>query len=119
MIFQEKLRETAAEFRGRAAALADIAIANSRAHVLKVEQRLNAVAPSFAALAAAGVKFGRVARLHARQFTKTNSSLAVAAGEDVAALLRHTYATIAKREVAKPAARNSRVPRKRTRTKKA
>jgi hypothetical protein len=116
MIFQEKLFENAGALRAQAVALADSAVAAARAGASSAAGRIT---PSLSALTAAGRELSQVARRHAGQIMKTNSSLAVAAGQDVAALIRQTYATLGKREAVKPASRSARASRKRARSKKA
>ena len=122
MNFQEKMFETTADLRTRAAALANAAVTTARARAQIASQRVDALKGSFAALTVAGRALNKVARRHAVRFVKENSSLAVEAGKDVSALARTTYATLAKRGTAKPKARKARkavASRKRTGTKKA
>jgi hypothetical protein len=105
MNFQEKMFETTAHLRARAAALA-----TKRVEVLK---------GSMAALTVAGRELNKVARRHAVRFVKENSSLAIDAGKDVSALARSTYATLAKRGTAKQKARKAPAARKRAASKAA
>ena len=119
MNFQEKMFETTADLRARAAALADMAVTTARARAQVAAKRVEGLKGSFAALTVAGREFNKVARRHAVRFVKENSSIAVEAGKDVSALARTTYATLAKRGTAKPKARKSAVSRKRSASKRA
>lgn len=96
MNFQEKMFETTADLRARAA---------KRVEVLK---------GSLAALTDAGRELNKVARRHATRFVKENSTLAVSAGKDVSALARSTFATLSKRAAAPQKARKTANARKRT-----
>jgi hypothetical protein len=95
MNFQEKVFETTADLRARAA------------------KRVDVLKGSLAALTVAGREFNKVARHHAARFVKENSTLAVSAGKDVSALARSTYATLAKRAAAPQKARKAASARKR------
>ncbi len=105
MNFQEKMFETTADLRGRAAALA--------------AKRVEALKGSLTALTVAGRELNKVARRHAVRFVKENSSLAIDAGKDVSALARSTYATLAKRGTVKQKARKAPTVRKRAASKSA
>jgi len=96
MNFQEKLFETTADLRARAA---------KQVEVLK---------GSLATLSVAGRELNKVARLHAARFVKENATIAASAGKDVTALARTTYATLAKRGMAQTKARKTPAARKRT-----
>jgi hypothetical protein len=96
MNFQEKLFETTAHLRTRAADLA--------------AKRVHALKGSFEALTVAGREFNQVARRHATRFVKANSTLAAEAGKDVSMLARATFATLAKSSAAPQKARKSRAP---------
>ena len=105
MNFQEKLLEASAELRTRAATIAASArkAARHRARLISV-------------LEDAGREFGKVARRHAGQFLKQNSSIASAVRKDVSELARSTYASLS----ARPAARKGRrAPAARRRTARA
>jgi hypothetical protein len=119
MNFQEKMFETTADLRSRAAAIANAAVSTARARAEIAAKRVKGLKGSIAALTVAGRELNKVARRHAVRFVKENSSIAVEAGKDVSALARMTYATLAKREVAKPKARKTIVKRKRSAAKKA
>jgi hypothetical protein len=105
MNFQEKMFESTAGLRARAAAVA--------------AKRVEALKGSFAALTVAGRELNKVARRHAVRFVKENSSLAIDAGKDVSALARTTYASLAKRDTAKQKARKTPAARKRATAKAA
>ena len=101
MNFQEKVFETTADLRARAAALADIAVTTARARVEVAAKRVNGLKGSFQALSVAGREFNKVARRHAARFVKENSSIAAEAGRDVSALARSTFATMTRRAAPK------------------
>jgi hypothetical protein len=113
MNFQEKLLETTADLRARAAALANVAVTTARARARIAATRVETLKGTFGALTVAGREFNKVARRHAVRFVKENSTIAVEAGKDVSALARTTYATLAKGAAAPRKARKSPVPRKR------
>ena len=91
MNFQEKLFESTADLRARAAALANVAVTTARARAQVAAKRVDALKGSFEALTVAGREFNKVARRHAIRFVKENSTIAVEAGKDVSALARTTY----------------------------
>jgi hypothetical protein len=111
MNFQEKVLEATADLRSRAAVLAEEALKTARARAGVAARRVEVLRGSLAKLTVASREFNKVARRHAARFVKQNSTLAVAAGKDVSALARTTYATLAKRPAAKtarkPAARKA------------
>lgn len=119
MNFQEKMFETTSDLRSRAAAIAQVAVANARARAETAAKRVQGLKGSLAALTVAGREFNKVARRHAVRFVKENSSIALEAGKDVSALARTTYATLSKRVTAKPKARKAAVKRKRAAVRKA
>jgi len=94
MNFQEKLLEASAELRTRAAALAASAqkTVRNRGQLISV-------------LDGARREFGRVARRHAGQFVKQNSTIASAVRKDVSDLARSTYASLSSRPLVKKARR--------------
>jgi len=94
MNFQEKVLETTADLRARAAAIANVAVTRARARAEVAAKRVNGLKGSFAVLTIAGREFNKVARRHAARFVKENSSIAANAGKDVTALARSTYATL-------------------------
>lgn len=106
MNFQEKLFETTAELRARAAALTAAALDLAR-------DRANVAAKRVGILKDAGRAFSKVAQHHGTRFVKENSELAFAAGKEVSAIARTTYATLAGRKAAK--AKAARKPRATTR----
>ncbi|MEO8019225.1 MAG: hypothetical protein ABI769_15540 [Pseudomonadota bacterium] len=119
MNFQEKMFETTADLRTRAATLASVAVATARARAQIAAKRVAGFKSSFAALTVAGREFNRVARRHVVRFVRENSSLAADAGKDMSALARTTYATLAKRAPAKRPARKAPAARKRSSSKAA
>jgi hypothetical protein len=96
MNFQEKVLETTADLRARAAAIANVAVTTARARAEVAAKRVNGLKGSFAVLTTAGRELNKVARRHATRFVKENSTIAVDAGKDVKALARSTYATLTK-----------------------
>ena len=114
MNFQEKMIESTAELRIRAAALATVVVATARARAQVAAKRVEGLKGSLATLTVAGREFNKVARHHAVRFVKENSSLAVDAGKDVSALARTTYATLANRAPAKRSTRKAPAARKRS-----
>ena len=88
MNFQEKLFETTADLRARAAALANVAVSTARARAQVAAKRVDVLKGSFDALTVAGREFNKVARRHAVRFVKENSTIAADAGKDVSALAR-------------------------------
>jgi hypothetical protein len=124
MNLQEKMFETTAELRTRAAALATEAISRARVRAQLAAKRVESLKGSISALTVAGRELNKVARRHAVRFVKENSSLAADAGKDVSALARSTYATLARRAPTKRApikrvARKATPARKRTASKAA
>jgi len=97
MNFQEKVLETTADLRARAAALANVAVSTARARAEVAAKRVQGLKGSIAVLTVAGREFNKVARRHAVRFVKENSSIAANAGKDVSALARDTYATLTQR----------------------
>jgi len=97
MNFQEKVLETTADLRARAAAIANVAVTTARARAGVAAKRVNDLKGSFAVLTVAGRELNKVARRHAARFVKENSSIAANAGKDVTALARSTYATLTQR----------------------
>lgn len=118
MNFQEKVFETTAELRRRAAAFANVGLTTARVRAETTGKRVTALKGSLAALSVAGRELNKVARRHVVRFVKENSSIAVEAGKDVSALARTTYATLSKSAVAKPKARKTTVKRKRSAARK-
>ena len=112
MNFQEKMLESTAELRARAAAIANVAVTTARTRAKIAAKRVEGLKGSFAALSIAGREFNKVARRHAARFVKENSTIAASAGKDVSALARTTYATLTQRAVA-PKARKAPAARKR------
>jgi hypothetical protein len=111
MNFQEKLFETTADLRARAAALANVAVTTARTRAQVAAQR-------FEALTVAGREFNKVARRHAIRFAKENSSIAVDAGRDVSALAQTTYSRMVNRPAAARKTTRTSATRKRTTTRK-
>jgi len=97
MNFQEKMFETTADLRARAAALANVAVTTARARAEIAAKRVQGLKGSIAVLTVAGREFNKVARRHAARFVKENSSIAANAGKDVTALARDTFATLTQR----------------------
>ncbi len=100
MNFQEKLLEASAELRARATAITSAALDLARNRATVAAGRVDVLKGSIATLSDAGRAFNKVAQRHATRFVKENSELALAAGKDVSALARTTYATLAGRKAA-------------------
>jgi hypothetical protein len=115
MNFQEKMLESTADLRARAAALANVAVTTARTRAKVAAKRVDVLKGSFAALTIAGREFNKVARRHAARFVKENSAIAVNAGKDVSALARTTYATLTQRA---PATKARKAPAARKRVAK-
>jgi hypothetical protein len=112
MNLQEKLFETTAELRARATALTAAALDVARARANVAAKRVDVLKGSLATLSDAGRAFSKVAQRHGTRFVKENSELAFAAGKDVSAIARTTYASLAGRKAAKAAkAKTARKPR--------
>jgi|SRR5689334_12383681 len=107
MNFQDKVIETTADFRARAAALAQTAFVNVRARANATTGRVARLKTSLTALQAAGRELNKVARRHVFRFVQQNASIARDAGKDVSALARSTYQQLADRKSA-----SARKPRK-------
>jgi hypothetical protein len=97
MNFQEKLFESTADLRARAETIAQTA-------AKRAEQRFETLRGSFDVLNTAGREFNKVARRHAIEFVKQNSSIASKVRDDVSTLARTTFASLTR----KPAARTAR-----------
>ena len=94
MNFQEKVFETTADLRARAAALAAVVVTAARARVEVAANRVKGLKGSVQALTVASREFNKVARRHASRFVKENSTIAADAGKDVSALARSTFSTL-------------------------
>ncbi len=103
MNFQEKLFETTADLRARAQTIAQDALQNAR-----IQKRLETLRGSFNVLNTAGREFNKVARRHAVEFVKQNSTIAAQVRDDVSTLARTTFASLTR----KPAARKARTATK-------
>jgi hypothetical protein len=101
MNFQEKVIETTAQLRARAA------------------QRVDRLKTSLSSLQVASRALNTVARRHASRFVKENSAIALDAAKDVSALARATYSQFAKGDAAVARKRKSPVARKRSAAKAA
>jgi hypothetical protein len=97
MNFQEKVFETTADLRARAAALANVAVTTARTRAEIAAKRVQGLKGSITVLTVAGREFNKVARRHVARFVKENSSIAANAGKDVTALARDTFATLTQR----------------------
>ena len=111
MNLQEKMLETTAQLRKRAAALTTAALTSARTRSAGASKRVDLLKGSFATLGVAGRELNKVARRHAARFLKENSSIAASAGKDVSELARNTFATLSQKPARKT--RKSPVARKR------
>jgi ATP/maltotriose-dependent transcriptional regulator MalT len=118
MNLQEKLFEASADLRARATALTAAALDLARARATVAAGRVEVLKGSLSTLSDARRTFRKVAQRHASRFVKENADIAIAAGKDVSALARSTYATLAGSAAPKAKARKPRASSKRA-TKKA
>lgn len=107
MNFQEKLMETSAELRTRAAALAASAINNARAQADLAAKRAVQLKASLTVLNGAGRELNKVARRNAVRFVKQNSTIAADVRKELATLAQSTYASLTQRTTQKKARRTS------------
>ena len=114
MNFQDKVIETTADFRARAAALTQAALVTVRAQADAATGKVAQLKTSLSALQLAGREFNKVARRHVSRFVKQNSSIAREAGKEVSALARTTYQQLSKREAAPARKPRKTAARKRT-----
>jgi hypothetical protein len=106
MNLQDKVFETTADFRARAASLSQALLVEARNRAALTAGRVKRLKTSLAALQVAGREFGKVAQRHASLFVAQNSVLARNAGKDVSSLARSAYQRLATHDV--PAARKPR-----------
>jgi hypothetical protein len=99
MNLQDKVLETTADFRARAASLSHAILAQTRHRATQAAGRVERLKTSLAALQTAGRALGKVAQRHATRFVTQNSMIAREAGKDVSSLARSTYLRLAKRDV--------------------
>jgi hypothetical protein len=95
MNFQEKLFEATADLRARAAEFARVQAAAATQGAEKLKGSLDVIN-------LASREFNKVARRHATQFVKQNSSLASKVRNDVSALARTTFDSLRNGPTAKP-----------------
>ena len=111
MNFQEKLFETTADLRSRAAEFAQAAVHTARSQAGVAAKRAEKLKGSLGVLNGAGRELNKVARRHGAQFVKQNSQLVAKVRDDVTALARTTIASLQNR--AAPKARKPVAVRKR------
>jgi hypothetical protein len=112
MNFQHRFLEASSDLRARAAQLTTAAVVRARTGV--AIKRVDMLKGSAATLSGAGRALHKVARRHASRFVAENAAIAVAAGKDVGALARTTFAALSGRKVvAAKSARKSRATRSR------
>lgn len=119
MNFQERLIEASSELRARATAFTTAALDVARSRADVAAKRVDVLKDSLATLSIASRELNKVAQRHASRFVKENSALAVAAGKDVGALARSTYASLAGSKKVATKARKPRATRKRATAKAA
>jgi hypothetical protein len=112
MNIQAKVIETAADFRARAASLAELALSTARDSAGEAAKRVEVLKGSLSALQVAGREFNRVARRHAVRFVKENAVLARDVSKDVSTLARTTYSRLVEQDVA-PARKARKVAKRR------
>lgn len=111
MNFQEKLFETTADLRSRAAEFAQATVHTARNQAQAAAKRAEKLKGSLEVIQVARREFRKVARRHGAQFVKQNSLLVAKVRDDVAALARSTFASL--QESAAPKARKRTTTRKR------
>lgn len=94
MNFQEKLFETTADLRSRAAEFAQAAVDTARVQAEAAAKGAEKLKGSLGVLNEAGRELNKVARRHGTQFIKQNSTLASKVRDDVAALARSTFSSL-------------------------
>jgi hypothetical protein len=120
MNFQEKLFETTANLRTRAAAIAAVTVVRTRARADLAVKRIDGLKGTLGVLAVAGRKLNKVVRRHAVSFLRENSAIAAGAGKDVSSLARNTYSALGgKRGAVKAKARKAPAARKHAKAKAA
>lgn len=97
MNFQEKLFETAAEVRVRAASAAAAALQTAREGATLAARRAQGLKGSLIVLKRAGKELNQVARRHVGRLVSENRAIAVDAGRDLGTLARSTYSSFATR----------------------
>lgn len=100
MNFQDKVFETTADFRARAAALTRTAIGAARLQANAASGRVSKLKTTLGALTLAGRQLNKVARRHVSRLVKQNSSIARDAGKEISALARSTYRQLSKQDAA-------------------
>ena len=116
MNFQEKMLVVATDLGSRSLALAQTALDAGRVRAQDAARRAALVQAS---LGVSGRELNKVVRRHAARFVKENVTIARAAGSDVSAIARDTYARFTKSGDKKQVSptRKSATSRKRGRTK--
>ena len=117
MNIQERLIEASSGLRARAATLTHTAFDLARERADVAVKRVGDLKGSLSTLSVAGRALNKVAQRHAAAFVKENSAIAMAAGKDIGALARTTFATLSGRKVATKSARKPRATRKRASSK--
>jgi hypothetical protein len=105
MNFQEILVEASSGLRARAITLTTATLDAARLRARDAAKRADTIRHSVVTLSDAGRALSKVARRHAARFVAQNSAIAVAAGKDVGALARSTYATLSNRKAGDRSAR--------------
>jgi hypothetical protein len=90
MNFQDKVFETTADFRVRAAALTQAALDAARLQAGVASGRVAKLKTTLSALQVAGRELNKVTRRHVSRLVKQNSSIARDAGKEFSALARST-----------------------------
>jgi hypothetical protein len=96
MNFQEKLFETTADLRSRAAEFAQAAVHTARVQAEAASKRAEKLKGSLDVINDAGRELNKVARRHGSQFLKQNSSLVAKVRDEVTSLARSTFASLQK-----------------------
>lgn len=116
MNLQSKVIETTKDLRARVSTLTGTAVEVARARATETVNRAAELKGTLATLRSAGGELNKVARRHVSRLVEQNSSIVVAAGKDLSALARATYAQLANSEAP---IRKSRKPAVRKRSRKA
>ena len=119
MNFLEKLFETTADLRSRAAQFAQAAAHTARAQAEAASKRAEKLKGSLGVINDAGREFDKVVRRHGSQFLKQNASLAAKVRDDVTSLARSTFASLQKSAAAKPSKTTSRKRKSKAKSKAA
>lgn len=110
MNFQQKLFETSAQLRARAAHILGAALASAREQAEAAAERAEKLRQPVTIIGQAGREIGKVARRHATRFVRQNANLASKVRDDVGTIARKTLNSLRNEaRPRKPAVRKRRV----------